>query len=146
METGTMTPQEKWVISMFSTHLMEGKDHLCPGAPILWWCLNTPQKRICSSSGRSVPMSPPKSTVWLMDDINRLLNKVHPPKATITIQEARAVKELKRDWARTIFTADKGVTMVSIDRQDYISKAQELLGDQYTYRPISKDSTPRLKI
>ena len=35
--------------------------------------------------------------------------------------------------------------MVVMGRQEYISKAQQLIGNQGTYRPISKDPTPKLK-
>ena len=35
--------------------------------------------------------------------------------------------------------------MVVMDRQDYVNKAQVLLGDRDTYRPISKDPIPKLK-
>ena len=52
--------------------------------------------------------------------------------------------ELKSDHSRIILTADKEVAMVVMDRQDYVNKAKELLGDQHTYRPISKDPTSKL--
>ena len=32
-----------------------------------------------------------------------------------------------------------------MDRQDYINKAQVLIDDKGTYRPISKDPTSKLK-
>ena len=35
--------------------------------------------------------------------------------------------------------------MVVMDRQDYINKAQGLLDEKVTCRPISKDPTPKLK-
>ena len=34
--------------------------------------------------------------------------------------------------------------MVVMDRQDYIKKAQGLLDDKDTYKPLSKDPTPKL--
>ena len=53
----------------------------------------------------------------------------YTPNPIITLQESRPLKELKRDESRVILTADYGVVMVVMDRQDYISKAQELIGD-----------------
>ena len=53
---------------------------------------------------------------------------------------------MKTDWSRIIFTVDRGVAMVVMDRQDYINKAQELIGNQDNDRPISKDPNPKLKI
>ena len=37
-----------------------------------------------------------------------------------------------------ILTADKGVALVVMDREDYVKKAEELL-NQHTYRTISSD-------
>ena len=44
-----------------------------------------------------------------------------------------------------ILTADKGVAMVVMDRQDYISKARGLLNDKDTYRSLSKDPIHKLE-
>ena len=44
-----------------------------------------------------------------------------------------------------ILTADKGEAMLVMDRQDYINKAQGLLDDRETYRPIPKDPIPKLR-
>ena len=38
-----------------------------------------------------------------------------------------ALRELKRDRDRIVLTADKGVAMVVMDKQDYINKANQLL-------------------
>ena len=44
-----------------------------------------------------------------------------------------------------VFTADKGVAMVIMDKQDYTNKAQALLQDTNTYKVLSKDPNTRLK-
>ena len=44
-----------------------------------------------------------------------------------------------------ILTADKGVAMVIMEKQDYTNKAQALLQDTNTYKVLSKDPTSRLK-
>ena len=67
---------------------------------------------------------------------------------SVSVMESRnprATRELKSDRSTVILTADKGVAMVVMDRQYYVNKAEELLGDQDTCRPISKDPTPKLK-
>ena len=43
-----------------------------------------------------------------------------------------------------ILTADKGVPMVTMDRQDYINKANRLL-NQNTYRSIPRDPINTIK-
>ena len=55
-----------------------------------------------------------------------------------------ALRELKRDRDRIVLTADKGVAMVVMDRQDYINKANHLL-NQNTYKTITKDPTNSIK-
>ena len=55
-----------------------------------------------------------------------------------------ALRELKRDRDRIVLTADKGVAMVVMDKQDYINKANQLL-NQNTYKVISKDPTNTIK-
>ena len=81
----------------------------------------------------------------LRTSTNRLLKKDHPHRSNITLQESRAVKGLERDSSRVIFMVDKGVAMVIMDRQDYVNKAHDLLMDQHTYKPISKDCSSKLK-
>ena len=49
---------------------------------------------------------------------------VHTPKPNLNKAEAQAIRELKRD--KLVLTADKGVAMVIIDRQDYINKSNKL--------------------
>ena len=89
-------------------------------------------------------MSPPKLAVELRADTCKLLNKTHPL-TNITLQEDRAIKELKTDQSRIILTGDKGVAMLIRDRQGYTNKAEVLPFDKDTYRPISKDPIPKLK-
>ena len=57
----------------------------------------------------------------------------------------KALKQLKTDKDHMVLTADKGVAMVVMDRQEYIQKARALLEDTNTYRPIPSDPTTKLK-
>ena len=73
-----------------------------------------------------------------------ILKKIKPPKSNITREEQRALAELRRDKNRVILTADKGVSMMVMDKEDYIKKAEELL-DQPAYKSISTDPTTKYK-
>ena len=53
-------------------------------------------------------------------------------------------KGIKKDNSRLVRTADKGVAMVVMDRQDYINKPNNLLA-QVAYRPIPRDPTNKIK-
>ena len=60
----------------------------------------------------------------------------------LTRQESIGLPQLKRD--KVICTADKGVAMVVMDREEYINKVQELLS-QPTYRLLPRDPTNKIK-
>ena len=80
----------------------------------------------------------------LRANINRVLRYSHPPKPNLTKAQNAAVRELKGDRDHIVLTADKGVAMVVMDKQDYINKANQLL-NQNTYKVISKDPTNTIK-
>ena len=50
-----------------------------------------------------------------------------PPSLTSPGKSKRHWHKLRKDKNRIIITADKGVSMVVMDREDYIRKAEELL-------------------
>ena len=52
-----------------------------------------------------------------------------PQKSNLSKAEAQAIRELKGDKDRLILTADKGVAMVVMDRQDYVNKSNNLYLD-----------------
>ena len=52
--------------------------------------------------------------------------------------------ELKGDKDMLVLTANTGIGMVVMDRQDYINKSSNLLA-QPEYRPIPRDPTNKIK-
>ena len=80
----------------------------------------------------------------LRAEVNRVLRSSHPPNPNLTKAQNLALRELKRDKDCIVLTADKGVAMVNMDRQDYINKANSLL-NQNTYRSIPRDPTNSIK-
>ena len=72
-------------------------------------------------------------------------NQQHNNNCNLNPAQCRALTQLKQDTTRVVLTVDKGVTMVIMDQQDYINKAQALLQDTNTYKVLSKDPTPKLK-
>ena len=80
-------------------------------------------------------------------EVKKTLKKVQNQVKTsynITQEEFRALKELKEDRSRMILTADKGVALVIIDKNDYIQKAEELLNTN-TCKKIPEDPTNKQK-
>ena len=66
------------------------------------------------------------------------------PQRNIT-KKVQALAELKKDQSRAILTADKGVAIVVMDREEYNKKAQELLEDGGTYKILEADPTNKVK-
>ena len=67
-----------------------------------------------------------------------------PSKPNLTKAQSKAIRELKRVRDCIVLTADKGVAMVIMDRQDCINKAKHLL-NQPMYRAIPQDTTNTIK-
>ena len=70
----------------------------------------------------------------LRGEVKTILKKIQPSKSDINREEQKALAELRKDKNRIILTAGKGISMVVMDRENYIRKAEELLG-QPAYRP-----------
>ena len=69
-----------------------------------------------------------------------VLKNIQPPKPNISKEEAKAIQELKKDQERIILATNKGVSMVVMDKEDYIKKSEDLL-KQTTYRELGADPT-----
>ena len=80
----------------------------------------------------------------LRANTNSLLRKAQVPKPNLTREERKVLAQLKKDKDRVILTTDKGVAMVLMDREDYITKAEALLS-QPAYRLLPRDLTTQIK-
>ena len=80
----------------------------------------------------------------LRGEVKATIKKIQPPKYNLTREEYKALEELKKNKNRMILTADKGVSIVVIDKEEYIRKSEELLR-QPTYKPIPTDPTNKYK-
>ena len=63
----------------------------------------------------------------LRGEIKSILKKIsnsRPYKSNITKEEQQAIKKLKKDENRMVLTVDKGVSLVVVDKEDYIKKAK----------------------
>ena len=76
----------------------------------------------------------------LRGEVKTIIKKAHNSPPNITKEERKAITELKKDPTRMILTADKGVSLVVMDTEEYNKKAEELL-QQPTYKPIPTDPT-----
>ena len=90
---------------------------------------------------------PSREADELKSDVSHLLgqhNRQQNNHSSLHPIQYRALTQLKQDTSRVVLTADK-VTMVILDQQDYINKANALLQDTNTYKVLIKDPTNSLK-
>ena len=87
---------------------------------------------------------PPGKTEELRGKIKAILKKKTNTKHNITKEEHQAIKELRNNNTRMVLTADKGVSMVFMDKEDYNTKSEELLQSS-TYKILATDPTTRHK-
>ena len=80
----------------------------------------------------------------LRGEIKQLLKKKHNIKPNIPKEELQALKQMKKDNTRMVLTGDKGVSMVVVDREEYIQKSEELL-HQPNYEILQADPTNKYK-
>ena len=73
-----------------------------------------------------------------------LLRKARAPKANLTKEEKKALKELRKDEDKIVLTVEKAVAMVVLDRKEYIEKAEAFLV-QPAYKTIDKDPKNKLQ-
>ena len=78
-------------------------------------------------------------------EIARILKQARPAKPNISKEEWKAIKELRSDKEHLVVTADKGVTLVVMDKKEYIQKMNQLLEDKNTYRLLKMDPTNKHK-
>ena len=80
----------------------------------------------------------------LRGEVKALLRKDHKAKPNIPKGEYQALREIKKDNTRQVLTADKGVSMVVLDSEDYTAKSETLL-HQPSYKVLKTDPTNKYK-
>ena len=142
--TTTTKQRAKWVINISSRPLSTVQERLLAHGPNFAVVLRPPiveyitkVEKVCQQLGQRVADE-------LRGRIKTILKKARTPRQNITKGEHKAIGELKRDNNRLVLTADKGVALVVMDKEDYVQKAKEL-SDQSTYRTITNDPTTKYK-
>ena len=138
-------PNPKWVINLSNKPLTPAqRSVLAKGPNFVVTPRQPPNLEYITAIEAACTMLSQQDAEELRANINRVLRSSHPPKPNLTKAQMSALRELKKDRDRIVLTADKGVAMVVMDRQDYINKANHLL-NQNTYKTITKDPTNTIK-
>ena len=80
----------------------------------------------------------------LRGEVKALLRRDHKVKPNIPKDEYKVLREIKKDNTRQILTADKGVSMVVLDSEDYTAKSETLLHQSH-YKVLKTDPTNKYK-
>ena len=138
-------PSPKWVINLSSKPLTPAQRSVLAKGPNFVVSPKQPPNLVCITAIEAACTKlSQQDAEGLRAEVNRVLRSSHPP-PNLTKAQNLALRELKRDRDHIVLTADKGVAMVIMDRQDYLNKANSLL-NQNTYRPIPRDPTNSIKI
>ena len=138
-------PNPKWVINLPSKPLTQDqRSVLATGPNFAVTPRHPPNLEYITAIEAACTKLGQQDAEELRAEINRVLRSSHPPKPNLTKAQSKAIRELKRDRDHIVLTADKGLAMVIMDRQDYINKAKHLL-NQSTYREIPWDPTNMIK-
>ena len=116
-------PEKKWVHNLTNTALTEAQEKVLAHGPNFAVVAKEPPigeyraqiERICQKMKQG-------EAEELRGQIKQILKNPTPPKPNISKEEARAIKELRRDQGKVILTANKGVSMVVMEKNEYIKK------------------------
>ena len=135
----------KWVHNLSKTPLTEvqGKA-LAHGPHFVIVAKEPPVSEYISHIERVCQQLKQRKVEELRGETKQIFKNIQPPKPNIMKEEAKAIQNLKRDKERVILTANKGVFMMVMDKEDYIKKSEELL-HQPTYKELLSNPTTKHK-
>ena len=137
-------PNPKWVINLSSKPLTEEqRSVIAKGPNFVVSSRHPPNLEYITAIESACTKLSQQDAEELRADINQVLRSSHP-QPNLTKAQSIVLRELKRDRDCIVLTADKGVAMEIMDRQDYINTVNYLL-NQNTYRAISQDPTNTIK-
>ena len=136
----------KWVINLSKTNLTEGQiSVLAKGSDFATAPRYIPNLDYITAIESVWDKLKEEYAGELRVDISSLLRRAEVPKSNLTKEESIGLAQLKKDKDRVVLTADKGVAMIVLDRDDYIRKAESLL-TQPAYKTIDRDPTSNIKV
>ena len=135
----------KWVINLSSSNLTQAHISVLVKGPNFSLAPNNiPNVDYITAVESTCTKLKEEDVMELRADINALLRKAKAPKPNLTKEGRIGLLQLKKYNDKVVLTADKGVAMVVMDKQEYISKVEELLA-QPACRTIPRDPTNKIK-
>ena len=127
----------KWVINLSKTPLTTDQLSLLQKGPNFIEAYTTVVEQASSKL-------PAQEADEFRSDVNKLLKQLPTQcnnQCNLNPIQCKTHMQLKQDNSSVVLTADKGLAMVIMDKEDYTNKAQALLQDTDTYKVLKKDPT-----
>ena len=131
----------QWVVNISSIPLTNAQETLLSHGPNFTIALRIPYKEYITVIEVACKSFKPPDVEEVRADISWILRQSEPLKPNLTREEWKDIKQLESDKDCIVVTADKGVAVVVMDRNEYIKKMKNLLEDTITYSPLSMDPT-----
>ena len=138
---------KKWVINLSDTPLTKNQEKLLARGPkFVIKPRQSPVEEYITAIEKTCPKLDKGEADEIRVEVKKALKKAQNKTRSfnITKEGNQALQELKRDKERVILTADKGVALVVMKKEDYIKKSEELLNTS-TYKKIAEDPTSKQK-
>ena len=114
-----------WVKNLSKTPLTEAEERLLSQGPTFAVVpRELPVLEYITAIERTCAQLQQGKAEELRGEIKAILKKTSTSKSNITKEEHQALRKLKKDENRMVLTVDKGVSLVVLDKEDYIHKAE----------------------
>ena len=133
MNTAFISPvdtntRNKWSINISSKHLTKAQEKLLAHGPNVTMVPRSPPVTECAAAiEHTCSKLQQGEAEEFRGEVKTIIKKSYNPQPNITREERKAITELKKDPSRMILTADKGVSLVVMDTEEYIKKPEEML-------------------
>jgi hypothetical protein len=136
----TNIDRSNWVINLSKKPLTNAERSLLEKGPKFAITPSSiPYKNIVSEVEAAIHELPDETKDIIRTNTASILDRARLPQhKNISTEERKALSKLKKDHTRIVMKADKGNSLVVMDRSDYDSKMENLLQDETTYTVIRK--------
>ena len=139
--------QDKWEINLFKKELISEEKSLLQKGPkfVVTLATNPIKEYIFTTTVAAFQAGELNGfdCSGLYHDTSRILNTFtnKPIHTNITKSEVLALENPRKDKELIIVTADKGLSLVVMDKTEYTTKCEGLLQDNSVYQHLSKDTS-----
>ena len=117
---------KNWVRNISKTPLTQAQEKLLSHGPnFVIVPKEPPTSEYIVATEKACLKLPTGKVEELRGEIKAILKKKTNTKPNITKEEHQAIEELRNDNTRIVLTANKGVSMVVMTREDYNTKSEE---------------------